>query len=184
MDIILNFMNKYVSEINRSMKFIAKNKKVLFLGQSVLFPGSSIYVSLKDINKKKKIELPVFEETQMGMTLGLALEGFIPISCYPRFDFLILALNQLINHIDKIDYLSDNNFKSKIIIRTMVGATKPLNAGPQHSQNHTEAIKKISKNIKVYFLKNQKNIFDLYVSAIKSKKDKIFLFVEDGNRYL
>ena len=177
-------MNKYVTQINKSMKFLAKNPKVLFLGQSVLYPGSSIYVSLKNIKSEKRIELPVFEETQMGMTLGLALEGYIPVSCFPRFDFLILALNQLVNHIDKIDYLTDNQFKSKIIIRTMVGARKPLNAGPQHCQNHTQAIKKISKNIKICFLDKKKDIFNLYKSTLKDKKNNIFLFVEDGNNYI
>ena len=177
-------MNRYVSEINRSMKYLAKSKKTIFLGQSVAYPGSSIYVSLKNIKDNKKIELPVFEETQMGMTLGLALEGYIPISCFPRFDFLILAVNQLINHIDKIDYITDNKFNSKIIIRTMVGSTYPLNAGPQHSQNHTEAIKKFSNNIKVVYLNKSADIFKQYKSSMLNKKNKIYLFVEDGNKYI
>ena len=34
----------------------------------------------------------------MGMTLGLALEGYIPVSCFPRFDFLILALPTCKSH--------------------------------------------------------------------------------------
>ena len=38
----------------------------------------------------------------MGMSIGLALNGYIPITCFPRFDFLILAFNQLVNHLDKI----------------------------------------------------------------------------------
>jgi pyruvate/2-oxoglutarate/acetoin dehydrogenase E1 component len=177
-------MNNYVKEINKSMRFLSKNPKVLFLGQSVLYPGSSIYVSLNNIKSNRRIELPVFEETQMGMTLGLALEGYIPVSCFPRFDFLILALNQLINHIDKIDYLTNNQFKSKIIIRTMVGARKPLNAGPQHCQNHTQAIKKLSKNIKICLLDKKQDIFKSYSSTLKDKKNKIFLFVEDGNNYI
>ena len=78
MDFIL--VNNYVKEISRSMKMLSKNKKTIFIGQSVKYPGSSIYVSLKNISNQKKIELPVFEETQLGMTIGLALEGFIPIS--------------------------------------------------------------------------------------------------------
>ena len=65
----------------------------------------------------------------------------------------------------------------------MVGARKPLNAGPQHCQNHTQAIKKISKNIKICFL-DKKDIFNLYKSTLKDKKIKFFLFVEDGNNYI
>ena len=37
----------------------------------------------------------------MGMTLGLALEGFFQC-CFPRFDFVLLGLNQLVNHMDKL----------------------------------------------------------------------------------
>ena len=48
----------------------------------------------------------------MGISTGLALNGFIP-DCYPRFDFLILALNQLVNHLDKLDKMSSKQLKSK-----------------------------------------------------------------------
>ena len=47
-------MNTYLREITRSMKMLSKNKKTIFIGQSVKYPGSSIYVSLKDIPNKKK----------------------------------------------------------------------------------------------------------------------------------
>ena len=166
------------------MEYISKKKNVIFLGQSVEYPGSSIYVSLKKVPMNKRLELPVFEETQMGLSLGLALNGFIPISCYPRFDFLILAMNQLVNHLDKIDYLTNKKFKSKIIIRTLVASKKPLDAGPQHTQDHTEGFKKMLDFSKVINLSKKENIFKTYKKIINLKaKEKIFVVVEDGNKY-
>lgn len=154
------------------------------MGQSVVYPGSSIFVSLKDVPKSKKIEIPVMEEVQTGMAIGMALNGYIPVSCYPRFDFLILAANQLINHLDKIDYLTNNNFKSKILIRTMIGSTKPLNAGLQHTQDHTNALKKLLQFSEVIKLNREDEIFDKYTNAISKKnKKKVFIFIEDGNQY-
>ena len=47
------------------------------------------------------IELPVAEEMQMGMSFGMSLDGTIPISIYPRWNFLLCAINQLVNHLDK-----------------------------------------------------------------------------------
>ncbi|WP_440652093.1 hypothetical protein [Candidatus Pelagibacter sp. HIMB1542] len=174
----------YLKEIQKSMKFLAKNKNVIFLGQSVVYPGSSIFVSLKDVPKSKKIEIPVMEEVQTGMAIGMALNGYIPVSCYPRFDFLILAANQLTNHLDKIDYLTNNNFKSKIIIRTMIGSTKPLNAGLQHTQDHTNALKKLMQYSEVIKLNREDEIFDKYTNALSKKnKKKVFIFIEDGNKY-
>ena len=69
----------YRTELIRSMKYLSRNKKVLFLGQSVKYSGNAIFNTLKEINNKKKIELPVFEDSQMGISTGLALNGFIPL---------------------------------------------------------------------------------------------------------
>jgi pyruvate/2-oxoglutarate/acetoin dehydrogenase E1 component len=118
------------------------------------------------------------------MAIGLAMQGFIPITCFPRFDFLILALNQLVNHADKIDHLTNNEFKSKIIIRTLVGSKKPLDAGPQHTQDHTEALKQLLINTKIIKIKKNSNVLKEYLEPFKNNKYKIFLFVEDGNNYV
>ena len=176
-------MSIYLSKIRMAMKKISDVKNTIFLGQSVKYSGNSIYESLKDVPLKKKIELPVFEDVQMGMTVGLAMHGFIPITCFPRYDFLVLALNQLVNHADKIDHLTNNQFKSKIIIRTLVGAKHPLDAGPQHTQDHTEALKKLLINTKITKINKNSNVLKEYLLPFKNNKYKIFLFVEDGSNY-
>lgn len=174
----------YLSEIQKSMGYLSKNRKTIFLGQSVVYPGSSIFVSLENVPKSKRIEMPVMEEAQMGISIGLALSGYIPISCFPRFDFLVLAFNQLINHADKIDYLTNKKFNSKIIIRTMSGSKKPLNAGLQHTQNHTKALKLMANFSEVIELKDKKKIFSSYKKTLSlSSKKKVFIFVEDGDQY-
>lgn len=173
----------YRSELIKSMKYLSKNKKVIFLGQSVNYSGNAIYNTLKDVSAKKKIELPVFEDTQMGISTGLALNGFVPVTCYPRFDFLILSLNQLVNHLDKIEEMSSGKLNAKVIIRTSIGAKKPLNGGPQHTQDHTNALKKMLKNIEVIKLKNTKQIFKAYKKAIDRKDNKSTLLVEYGDYY-
>ena len=164
------------------MKLISKNPKAIFLGQSVSYSGSSIFASLDHI-KKNKLELPVFEDTQMGMSVGLAMSGFLPISCFPRMDFLILASNQLINSLDKISEMSKGDFNPKVIIRTCVGAKKPLDAGPQHTGNYYNHFKKILKNVNVVNLSSSKNIFKEYKKAINPKNKKSTLFVEYQQKY-
>ena len=56
-----------------------------------MYSGNAIYNTLVKV-PKKKIEMPVFEDVQMGLSLGMALNGYVPISCFPRFDFLILCV--------------------------------------------------------------------------------------------
>ena len=165
----------YISEIKKSMLLVSKNRKSLFLGQSVKVPGNLLYNSLSKISNSKKIELPIFEDTQMGMSIGLSLNGFIPVTCYPRFDFFILSLNQTINHLDKLKDISSNEFNPFVIVRVLVGSKKPMDAGLQHTQNYFRELKSMCKNIKVVNLNNKKKIFKSYKECLKKKKSTIFV---------
>ena len=132
---------------------------------------------------EKKIELPVFEDVQMGLSIGLALEGYIPISCFPRFDFLILAFNQLVNHLDKIRQMSRNEMKPQVIIRTAIGAKKPLDGGPQHTQDYSSIFNKILTEVKVIKLQDKTKIFQTFKKIINDKNKHSYLIIEDGDMF-
>ena len=53
---------------------------------------------------------------QMGITIGMLMSGYVPISIYPRWNFLLLAINQLVNHLDKLSIMTDNKYKSKALL--------------------------------------------------------------------
>ena len=107
---------KYKNEIIKSMEWLSDKEDTIFLGQSVLYSGNAIYNTLNTLPEEKRLELPVFEEVQMGMSTGLALEGFTPITCFPRFDFLLRCMDSLVNHLDKIQYMTENKFEPKVIM--------------------------------------------------------------------
>jgi pyruvate/2-oxoglutarate/acetoin dehydrogenase E1 component len=177
------FNMKYKDELIRSMNYLAKNDKTIFIGQSVSYSGNAIYNTLSEIPDDKKIETPVFEDVQMGLSLGLALNGYIPVTCYPRFDFLILALNQMINHLDKIKFMSENKMLPRVIIRTSVGPKKPLDGGPQHTADYTEAIKKMVTEIDIVTLDEPGEIFPAFKDALESSNVKSTLLIEKGSHY-
>ena len=166
---------KYFTELKRSMEYLASNPKTFFLGQAVEVPGTAMSNTLKDVKKSKLIELPVAEEMQMGITTGMVMNGLIPVSIYPRWNFLILALNQLVNHLDKIKIISKGNFKPKVIVRVLVGSKKPLDAGLQHTNNYVNEIKKICKYTSVYDLKDNKSVLKSYKNAIESENSSILV---------
>ena len=174
---------KYFDEIKRSMEYLAKNKNTIFLGQAVSVPGTAMFNTLKDINKKKKIELPVAEEMQMGMSLGMALEGYIPVTIYPRWNFLLLATNQLVNHLDKISEISNNKINPQIIIRTAVGSQRPLFPGYQHIGNMSSAFKKMLSNVEIIELFEPKDIFPAYKKAFYREDGKSTILVEFQDFY-
>lgn len=172
---------KYKEELVKSMNWLSKKSNTIFLGQSVSYSGNAIFNTLKEVDDSKKIELPVFEDLQMGISTGMAINGFVPISCYPRFDFLILAMNQLVNHLDKFQTMSELIYKPKVIIRVAIGSKKPLNGGVQHTQDYTEVMKKMLTEINVVLLSNPRNIFKEFKNAYYS--DFSSMIIENADHY-
>lgn len=171
----------YFKELKKSMEFLSNNQKVIFLGQAVQYPGTAMSLTLKDINKKKLLELPVAEEMQMGITVGLVMKGYIPVSIFPRWNFLLLSINQLVNHLDKLSYMTNSYYKSKAIIRTSIGSVRPLNPQQQHVGDFTNAIKNMLTTVKVVKLDKSNQIFYEYKKALKRKESTIL--VEFGDYY-
>jgi pyruvate/2-oxoglutarate/acetoin dehydrogenase E1 component len=174
---------KYKDELIRSMEYLAKDERTIFLGQSVKYSGNAIYNTLESIDDSKKIETPVFEDVQMGLSTGLALNGFVPITCFPRFDFLILTCNQLVNHLDKIEYMSKGTMKPRVIIRTSIGPKEPLDGGPQHTADYTDVFKGMLTNTNVVSLEEPEEIFPAFDLALNGDDFHATLLIENGAYY-
>ena len=174
---------KYFNELKRSMEYLGKSKKTIFVGQAVEVPGTAMSNTLVNIKKKKKIELPVAEEMQMGITIGMLMSGYVPVSIYPRWNFLLLAFNQLVNHLDKLSVMTNNDYKSKAIIRTSIGSQRPLHPQFQHIGDYTSQVKKMCKNINIVKLSNPNQIFKEYKKAFTRKDGVSSVLVEYGDYY-
>ena len=172
---------KYFDELKKSMNYLADNDKTIFIGQAVEVPGTAMTNTLKEVNSKKLLELPVAEEMQMGMTLGLALDGYIPISIFPRWNFVLLAMNQLINHLDKVNIMSNNGFKVKTIVRTGVGSQRPLHPQHQHIGDFTDMVRKMCTSIEVIKLNEPEDVFPSYKKALNREDGKSTILVEFGD---
>ncbi len=175
---------KYKEELIRATDHLAADKRTIFLGQSVLWPGNSINGTLINVPADQKMEMPVFEDTQLGMSIGLALAGFIPISIFPRFNFLLLAMNQLVNHLDKVPVITRGAVKPKVIIRTSIGSVRPLFPGYQHAGDFTAAFKALGlENVEIVRLDEPDEIFPAYKEALERTDGKSTILVEFGDYY-
>lgn len=172
---------KYFDELKRSMEYLATDDRTLFIGQAVAVPGTGMSNTLKDISKEKLIELPVAEEMQMGISLGIALNGNIPISIYPRWNFLLCAVNQLINHVDKLSIMS--KYKANVIIRTSIGSERPLHPQCQHVGDFTKAFQMMCKTIEIIRLDEPNQIFPAYEKALLRDDNRSTILVEWGDYY-
>jgi pyruvate/2-oxoglutarate/acetoin dehydrogenase E1 component len=174
---------KYFDELCRAMEFIAQDKRTMFLGQAVACPGTGMSNTLKNVSREKLLELPVTEEMQMGMSTGLALTGIVPVSIYPRWNFLLLAVNQVVSHLDKLPAMSEGGYKPKVIIRTSIGSERPLHPQHQHVGDFTEAFRLMCKTIEVIRLDEPADIFPAYKKALEREDGRSTILVEYGDYY-
>jgi len=146
----------YKETLSEIMTKLSKDDDYVFIGQQIVYRGNPMSTTLDEVPKEKMIEVPVMEETQMGMSLGLAMTGKRVITFYPRWDFLISAANQLINHVDKYESMSGE--KVHMIIRVGKGSDKPLDPGHQHKANYIEEFKSMCKNVTILDCKTIEDI--------------------------
>ena len=174
---------KYFDELKRSMEFLASDPRTVFIGQSVAFPCTAMSNTLMGVPKEKLVELPVAEEMQMGMSLGMGLNRLIPVTIFPRWNFLLLAINQLVNHVDKARVMSNGGYDPKIIIRTGIGSERPLHPQHQHIGDFTDAIRKMCTTIEVIRLKEPEDIFPAYEKSLLRDDGRNTILVEYGDNY-
>lgn len=163
----------YFKELCRAMEMIAQHPRSIFLGQAVACAGTGMTASFKNVPQEKLIELPVFEDCQLGMSIGLSLDGMLPVSVFPRWNFLLLAANQLVNHLDAISLYS--TYRPKVIVRVAVGTEKPLDPGPQHIGDHSEAFRKMLRTVEIVQLFQAGTIVDHYRMAVEREGSTVLV---------
>jgi pyruvate/2-oxoglutarate/acetoin dehydrogenase E1 component len=161
----------YFDQMTHTMTSISQDPKLIFVGQAVEYAGTAMKSTLTGVQDSQLMEVPVEEDFQMGLCIGLSLNGYQPVSIFPRWNFLLLATNQIVNHLDKLKDLTLSQ-PPKVIIRVGVGSESPLHPGPQHVGDFTEPFKLMCPNINVVQLRKSEDIFPEYSLAL-SRNDGI-----------
>lgn len=130
----------YRDAVKQAMRDLAADPRTVFLGYNVCF-GSRAYGTLADIPPDRCLETPVAENLMAGLAIGMAVTGSRPVLFYERHDFILNALDAIVNHLDKLESLSQGQFQTPVLIRAVVGGTMPLHPGPQHIQDFTAAFR-------------------------------------------
>ena len=156
----------YKDELTTAMTYLGEQDNTIFIGQQIVYAGNPMSTTLGNVSKDKMIEVPVMEETQMGMSLGLAMTGKTVITFYPRWDFIALAVNQLVNHVDKYNLMTGKTVN--LLIRLGKGSDTPLDPGHQHKGNYLNEFKSMCPNIKFHNLISATDIVATYKEAYSS----------------
>lgn len=160
------------------MSFLAEDPKTIFIGQAVEYEGTGLFESLRHLPRNKKLEFPVAEYLQIGLANGMAIEGMIPVAIYPRWNFLLMGTDQIVNHLDKFISMSDGKCTPKVIIRVAVGSEHPVDPQCQHKGNFSDAFRSMLKNIEVIELNEPGEIMPAYEKALNREDGVSTILVE------
>lgn len=171
----------YLETLTEAMTLLGQENNSIFLGQGVEAGGTTMMETFSGIPKDKLIEFPVAEDMQMGTAVGMSLEGLLPVCVYPRWDFLLLASNQLVLHLDRLSLYSVGGYKPKVIIRVAVPSPFPLYAGEQHDDDFTDAFRLMLRIVRISTLCEKNQIMPAYRNALQ--RDVSTLIVEYTRLY-
>lgn len=160
------------------MSLLAEHPKTLFIGQAVEYEGTGLFDSMEHLPAHKKLELPVAEYLQSGLANGMAIQGMIPVSTYPRWNFLLMGADQIVNHLDKFVDMSNGTCAPKVIIRVAVGSERPVDPQCQHKGNFAEAFAHMTKNLQIDVLNEPEDIVPAYTRALNREDGVSTILVE------
>jgi pyruvate/2-oxoglutarate/acetoin dehydrogenase E1 component len=163
---------EYFQQLCKAMKLLADDGYI-FSGQAVGCEGTAIYGTLRDVPVEQRLELPVAENMQMGIATGIAMAGGKICTIYPRINFMLESISQLVQHLDKIPLFSD--YHPKVIIRTAIATPIPLDAGPQHLGDYTDAVAAMLSTVKVVKLLDADNIVPEYQAALARSESTLLV---------
>jgi len=133
----LNRILSYPQAINEALfQSMKADNKVIVMGQGVNDSKRILGTTkglVEEFGENRIFDTPVAEDGMTGVAIGMAMNGFKVIHNHIRMDFLLLAMNQLINMAAKVKYMYNGAVRVPMVIRATIG--KSWGQGPQHSQS-------------------------------------------------
>jgi pyruvate dehydrogenase E1 component beta subunit len=135
-----------------------------------------IFGTTKNIPEKfggdRCFSTPLCEDTLMGFGLGAAINGLRPINVHMRVDFLLLAMNQLVNMVSSYRYGAGGRLKVPLVIRAIIGR------GWGQSYQHSKSMHSVFAHIpglKVVMPTTPNDAKGLLISAIRDDNPVVFI---------
>ena len=116
---------------------MARDASVFCLGEDIAVPGGFGGALLSPLGleqdfRARMIDTPISETAIFGMACGAAAMGMRPIADVQYGDFLFCAMDEIVDQIAKLRYMSGGQLTMPLVMRAPVGVT---GRGAQHAQN-------------------------------------------------
>ena len=116
-------------------QLLAEDPRVFVIGQGLWSPwyaGGSMEGLDREFGRERMLDSPVSENAVTGLAVGAALAGMRPIVFHPRMDFMLLAVDPIVNQAANWSYLFGGRIGVPLVVRAVIN--RGGEQGAQHSQ--------------------------------------------------
>ncbi len=127
---------------------------------------------LEKFGPKRCFGTPLSEEAMTGVALGAAISGLRPVHVHIRVDFMLLGMNQIVNMISSLRYMTGGKLKVPLVIRAVIGR------GWGQSAQHSKSLHGVFAHfpgLKVVLPTTPQDAYSLLRSSIRDENPVIFI---------
>lgn len=128
----------YSQALNEALKEeMRRDERIFMIGEDVAIHGGTYGVSkglLEEFGEKRAKDTPISEAAIVGTGVGAALTGLRPVVEIMYIDFTTVAMDQIVNQVAKLRYMTGGMVKLPLVIRTQGGS------GTGEAAHHTQSL--------------------------------------------
>jgi acetoin:2,6-dichlorophenolindophenol oxidoreductase subunit beta len=166
----------YAKALHKGFIEVLENDPDVFIvGQGLWSPwyvGSTMTDLEKIFGKDRILDTPVSENATTGIAIGAAIAGKKPIIVHPRMDFMLLAMDPIINQASNWSYLFQGEVSVPIVIRSII------NRGGEQGAQHSQALQSLFMHIpglKVVMPAMPNDAKSLLIASVNDPNPVIFI---------
>jgi acetoin:2,6-dichlorophenolindophenol oxidoreductase subunit beta len=169
---LLRYVDALCEAVGQEME---RDSRVLLFGLDVddhkAIQGSTRGLQQR-FGSQRVFPTPLSEDAMTGVAIGAAMAGLRPIHVHIRMDFVMIAMNQLVNMAAKAHYMYGGSVRVPMVVRCMIG--KSWGQGAQHSQGLHSLFMHIP-GLKVAAPSNAHDAKGCLIAAIRDDNPVIFV---------
>jgi pyruvate dehydrogenase E1 component beta subunit len=167
---------QYSLAINEALhQLMESDNSVFVIGQGVKSPwyvGNTCRGLIEKFGPKRVIDTPVSENAITGAAVGAAIAGMKPIVVHPRMDFMLFAMDPIINQAANWYYMFGGKLNVPIVIWGII------NRGGEQAAQHSQALHSIFAHIpglKVVMPSTPYDAKGLLISAVQDPNPVVYI---------
>lgn len=167
---------RYDQAINEAtIELMKSDKNVFVIGQGVISPwyvGATTKGIREKFGKERLVDTPVSENLILGAGIGASLIGLRPLVVFPRMDFMMYAMEQLVDELSNMHYMFGGTMSAPVVVRSII------NRGGEQAAQHSQALHAFFAHlpgIKVVMPASAYDAKGLLVSAVHDENPVMYI---------